>query len=397
MSQLGEVADVVRISLAGRITLLFCIGLPSLAIPGLNPILPAIEAHFIRVPNAGILARLLVTAVGVTIAVTAPLAGNLADRFGYRRVFLSGLLVYGVAGSAGFFLDNLYQILASRIIFAVASATVGATLFAIIATRTEGDARNRWIGYVTTAGALSVAVALPLVGLIAHQQWQLVFLVHAAAFPLFVLALLALEPDPPRDGVVASIDRPRFQVPWGFLASAIAAGVFSMAPLLYIPFHMRDIGVGDPGRIGLAMLPLTVFSAAAAYSYGAVRMRLSLTAVFALSFALIASGVFGNAIAQNYTAVLLSLSVMGIGSGLVVVNTYALGAATGADAERAQMMGFAKGGMCAGPMVGQILLEPIVKHTNAAAALMVLAALAGALMLKHVWRMRAGRLAPFRF
>jgi len=182
---------------AGRVALL-CAGiLSSFAQAGLYPILPAIEAHFKSYPEAGMLSRLLVSVIGVMIVVGAPFMGALADRYGRRRLLLGSMVLYGVAGCAGFFLDSLYGLILSRILVGLATAAIGAIVLAIVVTHSVGQARNRWLGYTNTVGVFCSVLLLPIVGALGHYGWHWPFLLHAIAFPLLFLSYLGIEPDKP--------------------------------------------------------------------------------------------------------------------------------------------------------------------------------------------------------
>ncbi len=81
-----------------RLTLLILSALTIMAGATIAPALPAMQAHFAGVPNANLLVKLALTIVGLAIALSAPLSGILADRFGRRPVLIGSLLLYAVAG-----------------------------------------------------------------------------------------------------------------------------------------------------------------------------------------------------------------------------------------------------------------------------------------------------------
>jgi predicted MFS family arabinose efflux permease len=103
-------------------SLLLATVLPVLAFVGLTPILPQIEAHFHAQAGASFIVRILVSVIGPTVIVGAPFAGLLATRFGERRVVIWATVAFGLAGCVAYVLDDLYAILASRIIVGLAIA-----------------------------------------------------------------------------------------------------------------------------------------------------------------------------------------------------------------------------------------------------------------------------------
>jgi hypothetical protein len=53
------------------------------------------------------------------------------------------------------------------------------------------------------------------------------------------------------------------------------------------------------------------------------------------------------------------------------------------------MMGYARAGFVGGPMLGQLMIEPIVTHSDSSVGLFTLASAAVALALVHGWNARA--------
>jgi MFS family permease len=57
---------------------------------------------------------MMVSAPGLTIALLAPFAGFFIDRFGRRPLLIGATLLYGIVGTAPFFLDSLNALIACR-------------------------------------------------------------------------------------------------------------------------------------------------------------------------------------------------------------------------------------------------------------------------------------------
>ena len=109
------------------------------------PALPGIEAAFADTANIELLTRLLVTTPSLVIGLVAPFAGLLVDRFGRRRQLLAGVVLFAVAGTAGFWLPSLTTILASRFLLGFAVALVMTAQTALIGDYYTGDRRTRFM------------------------------------------------------------------------------------------------------------------------------------------------------------------------------------------------------------------------------------------------------------
>jgi MFS family permease len=152
---------------------------------------------------------------------------------------------------------------------------------------------------------------------------------------------------------------------------------------------LRDIGIASPDRISGAMLPMVSVLPAVAFLYGRVRNHLSLTAAFAAGFLVVAMGLAIDASARTFALVVVGQCILAAGNGLLSPSVFALAANTGADTQKASMMGYARAGFVGGPMLGQLMIEPIVGRSNSSVGLWTLAAVAAALAIIHGWSARA--------
>ena len=88
----------------------------------ISPALPEMTTVFADTPNAELLVRLTLTMPALFVAIGAPFAGLLLDRLGRKPVLMVALLLYGLAGTVGYFLDSLMTILVSRAVLGLETA-----------------------------------------------------------------------------------------------------------------------------------------------------------------------------------------------------------------------------------------------------------------------------------
>jgi predicted MFS family arabinose efflux permease len=404
---MGEIAATagdasIDFGLAGKVVLLSGLTLSSYALFGLSPVLPAIAAHFSQTPNAGLLTRLLISAAGIMVAVASPIVGAIADRCGARRVLMLGLVVYALAGCAPFFLDNLYAILLSRMVMGLAIAAVGAVILAILVTHSTGAARNRWLGYLTTTATIVSVFYSPIVGYIGRFGWRWAFLTFLFALPLLILTIIGIERDPPRPRVEQSpksaAGRAGFSLgtPPVFIVFVFAAGAVLVSPSVYIPFRLREIGITDSGSIGMLLIPSSIAGVVAGLSYGWIRSKLSMPLTFVIGFFAVAAGLLITATAHEAAQVMAGQVMTGFGTGINMPGIFVLASNAGSDAFRARTMGFAKTGVYGGPMLGQLLLEPVIARTNFAAVLSLLGLACAAFGVYYLRQVINGHRAPMQ-
>ncbi len=86
------------------------------------PALPGISRYFSDQPQ--VLIQLILTLPALMITLFSPLMGYLADRFGRKPLLLMMLSIYGLAGGAGFLIDSVNLLLASRALMGIAVAGI---------------------------------------------------------------------------------------------------------------------------------------------------------------------------------------------------------------------------------------------------------------------------------
>ena len=166
--------------------------LPIIAITAMGPAVPALIEYFAANPEARRLVPAMIGAPGLAMAIFAPFAGLMVDKFGRRRLLLASTLFYGVAGAAPFWLDNLDHIYYSRLALGVAEAGILTTVNTLIGDYWNDKGRKNWLFLQGILGPLISAIFSLIVGYAAEVQWNGVFLVYLVAFPIWAAMMIWL-------------------------------------------------------------------------------------------------------------------------------------------------------------------------------------------------------------
>ncbi|GAB3645928.1 MFS transporter [Glycomyces tarimensis] len=123
------------------------------------------------------------------------LGGRMADLLGRRQVFLTALVVFGVASLVGGLVDNEALLIASRIVKGVAAAfTAPAALSIITTTFKEGHDRNKALSIFTVFGATGYASGLIVSGLLTGIDWRLTFFAPVVVVAAVIIAAFFVVP-----------------------------------------------------------------------------------------------------------------------------------------------------------------------------------------------------------
>ena len=175
----------------------------------------------------------ILNAYALVVAGLLPGFGTLGDRYGHRRMFLIGLVIFGIASLIAAFAPSPLVLIAARALLAVGAASMmPATLSLIRITFDDENERALAIGIWAAVASGGAAIG-PGVGgvLLAHFWWGSVFLINV---PIVITAFLAtLRLIPPSRGHAG--------IPWDLPSS-----LQIMVGLIGIAYAIKEMARRDP-------------------------------------------------------------------------------------------------------------------------------------------------------
>ena len=344
------------------------------------PALPQMAEAFSAAPNAELLSKLVLTAPAIAIALCAPFAGALVDRFGRVGILRASLVLYGLAGTAGYVLDDLYAILASRAALGVAVAGTMTSVTALVGDYYSGEARTRYAGLQSLAMSLGAVVCVAAGGLLADVGWRLPFLIYLTGWAVLVPVLLyVVEPQRggvglPAPGHVAAF--PLWPIAAAYGITFFAVTMFYMIPV-QIPFLLRTIGVASGTAAGAVVAAASLTAAAGSAWFARLRRSDGVFGVYAWAFGLMAAGYALAGLAGTFAGALAGAAVAGVGVGLFFPNSNLWVLALAPPALRGQVAGGLTSAIFLAQFSSPILVHPLVAATSLARAFTIAAVLMG--------------------
>jgi MFS family permease len=193
----------------------------------------------------------LISSFYLAASVAQPLMGRLADRFGPRRVYTTGLAIVGATGVLVLLAPAFGWVVAARVLQAVGSSAAYPSGLALIRRLAGGRPPAGLLGVISAANTGSAAFGPVLGGLLVGLfGWRGIFAVNIPmAAVALVFALRWLPADPPAGSrltireLVRDLDLP-------------AVGLFAVTMLTLLDFVL-SLG-SDPLWVLLLVLPLTI-------------------------------------------------------------------------------------------------------------------------------------------
>ncbi|MGD0218863.1 MAG: MFS transporter [Acidimicrobiales bacterium] len=196
----------------------------------------------------------IVDAYAIAFGGLVLVGGSLADRYGRRRLFILGLVVFGGGSLGAAFSGSVDPLIAWRAVMGVGAAmTVPSALSIVNDVFREAAPRARAIGIWSGTIGLGIAIG-PVVGglLLSRFWWGSVFLVNVPVIVVGILGTLAFVPE----SRSLAPDRPD---PAGSALSILGLGLFLWAIIEAPSRGWLSPEVVGAGLVGLAVLAGFVF------------------------------------------------------------------------------------------------------------------------------------------
>ena len=343
-----------------RATLLAVSTLTIMAGATIAPGLPRMQTHFASVPDAGLLVRLVLTIVALSVALFSPVAGIIADRIGRKPLLLFGLVLYAVAGTSGLYLETLPALLTGRVLLGIAVAAIATASGALIADSFQGAARARFISLQSAFTSFGGVIFLPLGGALADLDWHAPFAVYFASLIALPFAYFSLT-EPARAEVTERKTKAAMpRLIWVlYLLAFVSMIVFYLGPT-QIPFLLQNVIGLKPSLSGYVVAFLTLSSAITALQYSRLRSRLTERTLAVIGFGLLGAGWLLLGIPKELWLILLGLMVSGAGIGILGPNFGSWLANLAPPEARGRVLGGLSTAIFTGQFVSPILAQPVV-------------------------------------
>jgi EmrB/QacA subfamily drug resistance transporter len=158
-----------------------------------NVALPALESSF----KAGVIdVQWVVESYGLFLGALILVGGAAGDRFGRRKVFLTGVSVFALASAACGVAQSIHQLIVARALQGLGAALLTPGSLAIISASVPEQERGRAIG--TWSGFSAITTALgPVLGgwLIQHASWRWIFFINLPLAAAVILISIVHVPE----------------------------------------------------------------------------------------------------------------------------------------------------------------------------------------------------------
>ena len=267
---------------------------------------------------------LILTIHGLFVAIFSPVFGVIIDRWGPKRVFVFGLVLFGVGGGSGLFIDSYWPLMASRAVLGIAVAAIINSMMVLIFILYKGNTRDKIMGWRVSLNNLG-GVIWPLIGgFLGLFSWHLPFGIYLVGIPLGILALLYIPESNKNTNIEALKDVSlwklfkRNKMLLAIYALSFIVGMLFYVILIFRPQFLEVIGLSDPFLISIFITIMPIFAALTSFAYGQISSRLTYQMNTLLALVLYVIGFSLLSQTDSLLIIASSIAVIGMGYGLIL-------------------------------------------------------------------------------
>jgi EmrB/QacA subfamily drug resistance transporter len=192
-------------------------------------------------------------------------AGLLGDRFGRRRMLITGLGIFLAGSVVGALAQDVNAVVAARAVMGIGAALVTPLALSVLPSLFAPDERTKAVGIVSAGSTLGLPLG-PIIGgwLLNHYWWGSVFLINIPMAAIGMAACVFLLPET-RDPASPRVDT---------VSTALTAA--GLGPLVYAIIEAPTRGWTDPLVLGMFATSAVLITALVLRERRAVRPMLDM-------------------------------------------------------------------------------------------------------------------------
>ena len=335
----------------------------------ITPALTTIAEHFKDTENIVFLSKLIIALPPIFIALFSPIAGILFEKFGRKKILILSSVLYGIAGSSGFFAENIFHILIGRALLGISIAGLMTGFMIIIGDLFPDKSKmNKFIGLQGALMSFGGVFYLLLGQLMVNISWNLPFLAYLLSILISIGLLLFLK-ETKSNLVLPFVQNDSKDTIFKNKFAKIhltAIGVmitYIMVPT-QIPFILSEISGTTNPNIGIFISIWILFSSITSLFYSKIRLKLNYNKTFSITFLIWSIGYFILFFANNFVFVIIGLILAGIGNGLAIPNLKAQMLDFAGIEHRTKQSGLLSMSFYLGQFLSPIIVEPFIRYID---------------------------------
>jgi MFS transporter, ACDE family, multidrug resistance protein len=310
--------------------ILFIYSISIMAILGIVAVTPALTeiSNSLNVPRGKI--GLVVSLFALPGIVFTPVCGYLADKLGRKNVIIPSLFIFGIFGTATFFVKDITVLLSFRFVSGIGAASLGAINITLIGDLFREDERRRIVGFNNGVLNLGTTVIPLLGGILAKVSWNYVFILPSLAVALALLMLFTFnEPEVSKNKTsnyfkefLSALKDKRITII--FLVNFLTYTIFFGSLWNYTSFIIKEKFITSTVINAIVISFMSLTAAITSIFFGKISSKYSAGKLFIFIFLLSAAALVVEPFMPQWYFLFIPMFIFGVGFGLNLPNMQSL-------------------------------------------------------------------------
>ena len=293
-----------------------------LVVSAMSSVAQKAAIYFASSGDGDLVAQMIVTVPSIGVIIGGPLSGWAISRTGTKNFMLAMLAVFGVAGSAGLYLESAMMLMISRFILGLATAGIVTSMITMISEHFTAEMRSRIFGFQSASGAAAGVLTIFIAGQLGQAYgWRAPFALYLLALVVLVLGIFYLPKTAPRPRLAEQPAAPptdwkQLLALWPIYLMILPMFVAVYMPNIQVQFLLRDDGITGPSIQSYVILTGAFTVAVSALCFGRISRRFSGAQILLACFVFQGVGITVMGLAHTAPLVALGCGILGIGTGI---------------------------------------------------------------------------------
>lgn len=348
-----------KISNKVKLTLLLLSMLTVMSNAAIVTSLPHLGDHFKHIANIDLLSRFMITLPSLAIAILAPIIGIIIYKTSVVKSASIGLIIFAIAGSAGLYLSDIYNLLLSRVFLGIAIAILMIVGTTLIGSYFEGQNRHKFMGLQSAFISIGGIFFITSGGILSDIDWRFPFGIYLIGLLILPFVLLFLK-EPTMD---QNNENENIKIT-GNLKIIYFLAFLMMMVFYTLPTQMPFLMINHFGASG-TLTGFLISSAMASNAIGALafsklKKQFDYKTIYMIGFLILAVGFIAIGNINNVYLFFVTSPIMGFGGGIIMTTTTAWMLHIAHHTKRTKASGYLTSSIYAGQFSSPLVFHPFV-------------------------------------
>ena len=370
-----------------------------LVVAAMSPVAHEAAIYFANSGDGDLVAQMIVTVPSIGVILGGPLSGWIIPRTGTKNFMLAMLGVFGIAGSAGLYLESAIFLMVSRFILGLATAGIVTSMITMISEHFTAELRSRIFGFQSATGAAAGVLTIFIAGQIGQTYgWRAPFALYLLALAVLVLGVFFLPKTAPmaRPAGQAKVpaDWKQLVAMWPLYLLILPMFLAVYMPNIQVSFLLRDDGIVGPSVQSYVILTGAFVVAISALCYGRVSRRFSGAQILMACFIFQGLGITLMGLSHSAVPIALGCGILGIGTGIANPLISDLLVARTTPDMRSRAIGLSYTARYSGDFINPLVMRPLAIASSLHHAFLIVGGLfLVGVVIAVLWRQSLGKTA----